>query len=143
MRRFTLCPRLALLMVLIFALPLLLGALGGAAARAQEDKPDKSEKTEKPDKNATTRLRIEVTGGDNNKPVADASVYVRYPNDKKFELDLKTNQEGIARSPGIPQGRLLIQIVAPGWKTYGEYHEIHESEPTIQIHLVKPTTRWY
>jgi len=102
-----------------------------------------SDKAAKPDKNATARLRIEVTGGDANKPVSDASVYLRYPDDKKFELDLKTNQEGIARSPEIRQGKILIQIVAPGWKTYGEYHDISEAEPTIQIHLAKPTTHWY
>ncbi len=102
-----------------------------------------SDKPAKPDKNATTRLRIEVTGGDSNKPVADASVYVRYPDDKKVELDLKTNQEGVARSPEIRQGTILIQVVAPGWKTYGEYHDISETEPTIQVHLVKPTTHWY
>jgi hypothetical protein len=107
------------------------------ALAGQADKPAK------PDKRATTRLRIEVTGGDANKPVADASVYVRYPDDKKFELDLKTNQEGIARSPEIRQGKILIQIVAPGWKTYGEYHDISEAEPTIQIHLAKPATHWY
>ena len=105
--------------------------------------PGQSDKPAKPDKNATTRLRIEVTGGDANKPVADASVYVRYPDDKKFELDLKTNQEGIARSPEIRQGKILIQIVAPGWKTYGEYHDISETEPTIQVHLLRPTTHWY
>jgi hypothetical protein len=90
-----------------------------------------------------TRLRIEVTGGDTNKPVSDASVYVRFANDKKAELDLKTNQEGIARSPEIAKGKILIQIVAPGWKTYGEYHDVTETEQTIQIHLVRPTTKWY
>lgn len=112
---------------------------------AQSDKPatpDKSAVPDKPDKHATTRLRIEVTGGDANKPVADASVYVRFPEKKKDELDLKTNLEGVARSPEIRQGRILIQIVAPGWKTYGEYHDLTEPEQTIQIHLVKPT-RWY
>lgn len=105
--------------------------------------PAQSDKPAKPDKNATARLRIEVTGGDSNKPVADASIYLRYPDDKKFELDLKTNQEGVARSPEIRQGKILIQIVAPGWKTYGEYHDISETEPTIQVHLIKPTTHWY
>ena len=102
-----------------------------------------SEKSPAPDKHATSRLRIEVTGGDQNKPVSDASVYLRFPKDKKVELDLKTNQEGIARSPQIPQGRVLIQIVVPGWKTYGEYHDVTEAEQTIQIHLVKPPIRWY
>jgi len=103
-----------------------------------------SEKSPAPaDKHATSRLRIEVTGGDQNKPISDASVYVRFPKDKKVELDLKTNQEGVARSPAIPQGRVLIQIVVPGWKTYGEYHNVTEAEQTIQIHLVKPPIRWY
>ena len=136
LRRISSCQRLAL-PAWVICLPVLFALMGPAAAAGQSDKP------EKPDKHATTRLRIEVTGGDANKPVADASVYVRYPDDKKFELDLKTNQEGVARSPEIPQGRILIQIVAPGWKTYGQYHDVSESEPTIQIHLVKPTTHWY
>jgi hypothetical protein len=124
-------------------LALLLAILGLAAAApapaAQSEKP--AAPAEK--RNGTARLRIEVTGGDQHKPVSDASVYLRIAKDKKSEMDLKTNQEGIARSPAIPQGRVLIQIVAPGWKTYGEYHDISESEQTIQIHLVRPTTRWY
>jgi hypothetical protein len=110
---------------------------------AQSDKPATPDKPAAPDKNATSRLRIEVTGGDSHKPVADASVYLRFPEKKKEELDLKTNQQGVARSPEIRQGKVLIQIVAPGWKTYGEYHEATEAEQTIQIHLVRPTTRWY
>ena len=114
-------------------------AMYGPGLAAQNDK----EPAAKEKGNGTSRLRIEITGGDENKPVPDASVYLRFPKDKKGELDLKTNLEGVARSPEIPQGRILIQIVASGWKTYGEYHDISESEQTIQIHLVKPTTRWY
>jgi hypothetical protein len=109
------------------------------ALNAQSDKP--SATADK--RNATSRLRIELTGGDENKPVADASIYVRFPDQKKVELDLKTNQEGIARSPEIRQGKVLIQVVAQGWKTYGEYHDVTESEQTIQIHLVKPPIKWY
>ena len=114
-------------------------ALSMPALNAQSDKaPSAADK-----RNATSRLRIELTGGDENKPVADASIYLRFPDQKKVELDLKTNQEGIARSPEIRQGKVLIQVVAPGWKTYGEYHDVTESEQTIQIHLVKPPIRWY
>jgi hypothetical protein len=131
---------LALLLALFF-LPMIAPALA-----AQSDKPaapDKPAVPDKADKHATSRLRIEVTGGDSSKPVADASVYLRFPEKKKDELDLKTNQEGVARSPEIRQGKVLIQIVAPGWKTYGEYHDATEAEQTIQIHLVRPTTHWY
>jgi hypothetical protein len=129
--------RISLRAVLAFLLGLGL-AVWAPRLAAQNDKPPAA-----PENHGTSRLRIEVTGGDANKPVDNASVYLRFPKEKKIELDLKTNQQGVARSPQIPQGRVLIQIVAPGWKTYGEYHEISESEQTIQIHLLRPTTRWY
>src|ERR1700674_723120 len=97
----------------------------------------------------TSRLRIELTGGDQDRPVAEASVYLKFVEerklwkDKKIELNLKTNQSGVTQSPEIPKGKVLIQIVAPGWKTYGEYHELTADEQTIRIHLVRPTTKWY
>ena len=131
-------PRGSIILLAVFCL-IACGALPStsAASTAQSEKPAPV------DKHATTRLRIEVTGGDANTPVADASVYVRFPERKKDELDLKTNLEGVARTPEIRQGKVLIQIVAPGWKTYGEYHDLTEPEQTVQVHLVKPTTRWY
>ena len=122
---------------LFLLLPLVCMPLAAPPLAAQSDR------SAVPDKHATSRLRIEVTGGDTNKPVADASVYLRFPEKRKEELDLKTNQEGVARSPEIRQGKVLIQIVAPGWKTYGEYHDATEAEQIIQIHLVRPTTHWY
>jgi hypothetical protein len=87
----------------------------------------------------TSSIRIELTGGDAKKPIEDASVYVKF---KKIELNLKTNQNGVARSPQIPKGRVLIQIVAPGWKTFGQYYEITEDEQVIQINIERPSTRW-
>jgi hypothetical protein len=108
-------------LAMLFGLALLTPTL-----TAQSDKaPAAADK-----RNATSRL-------------ADASIYLRFPDQKKVELDLKTNQEGIARSPEIRQGKVLIQVVAQGWKTYGEYHDVTESEQTIQIHLVKPPIKWY
>lgn len=100
-------------------------------------------------KQAKSRLRIEVTGGDNSKPIVEASVYIKFGKDPKSEkgklteLNIKTNQEGIAQSPEVPQGKILIQIIAPGWKTYGEWHDITQEEQNIQIHLVRPSTKWY
>jgi hypothetical protein len=101
----------------------------------------------KPANSTTTALRIELTGGEARKPVIDASVYLKFTEvkalrDKQIELNLKTNQSGVARSPGIPKGRILIQIVAPGWKTFGQYYELSQDEQTIQINLDRPSTRW-
>jgi hypothetical protein len=58
-------------------------------------------------------------------------------------MNLKTNQNGMARTPQIPKGRILIQIVMPGWKTYGQYFDVDRDEQVIQINLERPTTRWF
>ena len=97
----------------------------------------------------TARLTIQVTAGDENKPLADASVYLRFVvqrehhRDEKIELNLKTNLEGLAHSPEIPLGKVLIQIVAPGWKTFGQYYDVQTEEQTVPIHLGRPGTKWY
>jgi hypothetical protein len=104
-------------------------------ARAQNAKADN--KSAEP----TARLQIQVTGGDSNKPVSEASVYVKWPVGRKTqELNLKTNEEGVARSPVIPQGKTLIQIVAQGWKTYGMWFDVNQAEQTIQVHLTRPSS---
>jgi hypothetical protein len=63
-------------------------------------------------------------------------------NGKKLEFDLKTNQEGVARAPDIPQGKVLIQIVAPGWESFGQYYDVVQDQQTIHIELSRPP-RWY
>jgi hypothetical protein len=127
---------LALTLVAALALPIALAAQG-----ADKDK-------KKDDENAVTRLRIEITAGDDSKPVDQASVYVKYSEartlrrDKKVELNLKTNREGIARLDDAPRGKVLIQVIAPGWKTFGKWFELDQDEQTIKIQLQKPP-RWY
>lgn len=94
------------------------------------------------------RVTIEVTGGDKETPVENASVYLKYVQehklikDKKYELNVKTNRDGIAHVPDAPTGRVLIQIIAEGWKTYGRWYDITDSKEPIKIHLEKPT-KWY
>ena len=93
------------------------------------------------------RLTIEVTGGDENKPVENARVYVKTVEqhlikDKKFEVQVKTNQHGMAHVPDAPLGRVLIQIVADGWKTYGHWYDINDPKQVIKVHLERPP-KWY
>lgn len=97
---------------------------------------------------AAKRLRIEVSGGEKNVAVENASVYLKYTEerklgkDKKYELNVKTNRAGVAHIPDPPMGRVLIQIVAEGWKTYGKYYELSEPGEIIKIHLDRPP-KWY
>jgi hypothetical protein len=116
---------------------------------AQTQSNDK--KDEKSKESATTNLRIEVTAGDKNEPVANASVYVRFERpsgllhlhkDKKIEMNLRTNQEGDTKVPDVPRGKVLIQVIASGWKTFGQWYTLDKNEETIKIKLEKPP-HWY
>ena len=95
-----------------------------------------------------TRITIEVTGGEKNVPVENASVYVKFieehslKKDKKLEMNVKTSREGVAHVPNAPMGRVLVQVVAEGWKTYGHWLDITDSKQTIKVHLERPP-KWY
>jgi hypothetical protein len=136
-----------LLVRLPFTLILLLVAAFVPCSGAQ-DAPVPAPKTQSPRPDALDRITIEVTGGDSNVPVENASVYVKYIEerkllkDKKLELNVKTNREGIAHVPGAKPGKVLIQIVADGWKSYGRWFDITDPKQTIKVHLERPP-KWY
>lgn len=96
----------------------------------------------------STKLRIQVTAGEKDHPVENASVYVKYVQErtlakaKKIEMNVKTNRDGIAKVPDIPRGTVLIQVIAEGWKTFGRWYDLESEEQTVKIHLEKPP-RWY
>jgi hypothetical protein len=102
----------------------------------------------KPDPSQETRLRIEVTAGDKSVPLGSASVYVRYVvkhsmgKDESIEMNIKTSQEGIAVANGIPRGDVLVQVIADGWKSFGQWYVASDDQQTIKIHLVKPP-KWF
>jgi hypothetical protein len=131
------------------SLPLAFVFIGAvlSVVRAQ-DTPAPSQKQQTQPSNAASRLTIEVTGGENNVPVENASVYVKYieerklRKDKKLELSVKTNREGIAHVPDANLGRALVQVVADGWKTYGRWFDVTDPRQTIKIHLERPP-KWY
>jgi len=39
-------------------------------------------------------------------------------------------------------GRVLVQVVAEGWKTYGRWLDITDPKQTIKVHLERPP-KWY
>lgn len=143
-----------------FAIPLLVAVCSAplAIAQNQENAPPPKQETPAPKDDAApntslkdapvTRVTIEITGGANNAPVQNASVYVKYveehaiKKDKHLELNVKSNREGVAHVPGAPLGRALIQIVADGWKPFGRWYDINELKQVIKIHLDRPP-KWY
>jgi len=108
--------------------------------------PERKSGQVKPDPQA--RITIEVTGGDQETPVENASVYFKYieehkiKKNKTMELNVKTNREGVAHVPDAPLGRVLVQVLAEGWKTYGRWFDITDPKQTIKVHLERPP-KWY
>jgi hypothetical protein len=118
-------------------------------AAAQNPPPSSSTPSAAPSRpDVQTRVTIEVTGGDKDTPVENASVYVKYVEEhaikknKKLELNVKTNRDGIAHVPDAPLGRAMIQVIAEGWKTHGRWYDITDPKQSIKIHLERPP-KWY
>jgi hypothetical protein len=97
-----------------------------------------------------TTLRVEVKSL-SGKPIDRASVIVRYDQGRsklKFgkkiitSYQLKTNQDGIAKIPPLPQGKFLIQVIAKGYQTFGETYEIQEAERTVEVKLNPPQPQY-
>ena len=116
------------------------------AVRGQDKTPDPKGRADSASN--SVHLTIVVTNVEDKKPIDSASVYVKYVQgrllgkDKKIEMNLKSNLSGVCHVPEIPRGRILIQVIAPGWKTYGEYYDVDQAEQTINIELVRPP-KWY
>lgn len=95
-------------------------------------------------------LQIEVKDLQ-GKPVDRASVIVRFVQGRskaKFgkkirtSWELRTNQQGLAKIPPIPQGKILVQVIAKGYQTYGQTHEIEEEEKTVEVKLNPPQPQY-
>jgi hypothetical protein len=118
------------------------------AAAQNSPAPASKPQTPPPTSDAQTRITIEVTGGEKGVPVENASVYVKFieehaiKKDKKLEMNVKTSRDGIAHVPNAPMGRILVQVVAEGWKTYGRWLDLTDPKQTIKVHLERPP-KWY
>ena len=94
----------------------------------------------------TTRLTIDVKTFE-GKPVDRASVVVRFVEGRSVKKlgkkvitrwELRTNQQGQAKIPPIPQGKILIQVIAKGFQTFGQTVEVGEEEKTVEVKLNPP-----
>ena len=97
-----------------------------------------------------TKITVQVTtpGG---RPIDRAEVVVNFIQGRsivKFgktvrtSYDLRTNQEGEARIPAIPQGKIRILVSAKGYQTFGQVLEINEEEKTVEVKLNPPQPQY-
>ncbi len=98
-----------------------------------------------------TRLQIRVTN-ERGKPVDRASVIVKFVSGRsvkalglkksRLSWELKSSQEGMAKIPGIPKGKILIQVIAKNYQTFGDTFDIDEDERVVDIVLKDPQSQY-
>lgn len=97
-----------------------------------------------------TTLTIQVKSK-SGKPVESASVIVKFVKGRSVaklgksirkEWELRTNQEGRVKIPPIPQGQILIQIIAKDYQTFGQTFDIDEENKTVDIELNPPQPQY-
>jgi len=97
-----------------------------------------------------TKLTISVTDTD-GKPVDRAGVIVKFVKGHSVmklgksihkEWEMRTNQEGTVTIPPIPQGTILVQVIAKNYQTFGGEFDVDEAEKTIAIKLNPPQPQY-
>jgi len=122
-----------LLAVIIACLMLLAGTssieAGGSDKKSQYDVPVAS-------------LSFVVLKDYNGKPVRNAGVVMhsvgKHDKQDRGGLELKTDAEGKASFDGVPYGKLRVQVLAPGFQTFGEDYEVNQPTMEITIKLKRP-----
>ena len=97
-----------------------------------------------------TKLTVEVKSLE-GKPVDRASVVVKFVEGRSYiklgkkirtTFELRTDQEGLARIPEIPQGKIQIQVIAKNYQTFGKIFDVDEEEKTVEIKLNPPQPQY-
>ena len=96
----------------------------------------------------TLRIEVKTLGG---AAVERAAVIVRFIEGRSIAKfgkkirttwETRTNMEGVAKIPSLPQGKIMIQVIAKGYQTFGQEFQIAEEAKTIQIKLNPPQPQY-
>ena len=89
-----------------------------------------------------SQLSFVVLKDYNGKPVRNAGVVMhsvgKHDKQDRGGLELKTDAEGKASFDGVPYGKLRVQVLAPGFQTFGEDYDINQPTMEITIKLKRP-----
>jgi hypothetical protein len=96
-----------------------------------------------------TKLTV-VVKSNSGKPVDRANVIVKFEGRSIVKLgkkvktswEMRSSQEGVVKIPEMPKGRILIQVTAKNYQTFGESFEVQDDEKTIEITLNPPQQQY-
>lgn len=102
-------------------------------------------------KHPTTTIQVRVTD-QRGKAVERAAVILDFLSTHRqvFKLgrrepihwEVRTNMEGVARFPSIPQGTIRVQVIAKDYQTFGNKFDVDDPQKTIDIKLNPPQKQY-
>jgi hypothetical protein len=127
---------------ILFAGILVAGLATAFVAQAQ-DAPARGRKYKAPP--ATSVVEVTVLRATNGKPVQNASV-IFHPlvnGRDNGNMELKTNDDGKAIIDLLEIGsNVRVQVIAPGFQTYGEDYKIDKDKIAIDVKLKRPQAQY-
>ncbi len=94
----------------------------------------------------TAALSFIILKDDSGKPVRNAAVVLHPVNGRGKQgrggFELKTDNDGKTHFEGVPYGKLRVQVLAPGFQTFGEDYDIAEGEQEITVRLKRPQKQY-
>ena len=91
-------------------------------------------------------LQFIVIKDENGKPVRNAEIVLhgvdKHGKQKSDGLELKTHEDGRAEIGGIPFGKIRVQVIAHGLRTFGEDYDINQPNHEITIKMQKPQDQY-
>lgn len=112
----------------LLVLPLSLSVFAGQKKAQPEEK--------------TASVNMIVVRDSNGKPVKNAEVVLhlidQHGKQMQEGLELKTHDDGKAEATGIPYGKVRVQVIASGLKTYGSDVTIDKPTVELTIKMEKP-----
>jgi hypothetical protein len=86
----------------------------------------------------TSRVNITILRNEDSKPIENAAVVFQLEGDKG-NMELKTNEDGKTMIDVLPTGsKVVLQVIAKGFQTYGSDYTIDKSEMAILVKLKRP-----
>lgn len=91
-------------------------------------------------------LKFLVIKDYNGKPVRYASVILHPVSSRGKQgnsgFELKTNENGETSFDGVPYGRVRVQVLMPGFQTFGDDYDINQPQQEFTIRLKRPQKQY-
>lgn len=90
-------------------------------------------------------VTVTVLKASTGEPVKNAAVVFHTQQDGENDgnMELKTDEDGVASLSIIPVGsELLVQVIARGFRTFGQVYQVPTNKKTITIKLLPPDQQY-